>query len=118
MIRGLEKNAYAAIDYRFWVPWLGTAAFLAGVVWPFVGVFAAVGPERWCYASIIAVMLALGCHQPRHTGGRWWHGLFLPVGLAVLHYAVLRAVLLTQLRGGITWRGTFYALRDLRRNRV
>jgi hypothetical protein len=31
MIRGLEKNAYAAVDYRWWVPPLGPAGAGAGV---------------------------------------------------------------------------------------
>jgi hypothetical protein len=66
----------------------------------------------------VAVMLGLGCDQTRFTGGRWWHGLFLPVGLVVIVATVLRSMAVTLGTGGIRWRGTFYRLRDLKQNKV
>jgi glycosyltransferase involved in cell wall biosynthesis len=118
MIRGLEKNAYAAVDYRFWVPPLGALALGAGVLWPLVALFVTTGPVWWCYVGTVAVMLALGCDQTRFTGGRWWHGLFLPVGLVVIVATVLRSMAVTLGTGGIRWRGTFYRLQDLKDNKV
>jgi hypothetical protein len=119
MIRGLEKNAYAGADYRFWLPPLGAAVTLLAYLWPFVGVFLCAGPARWCYLGVIGVMLALGCDQVRFAGGRrWWHGLFLPVGVAAFSYMLLRSQFITHARGGITWRGTFYPLRELKENRL
>lgn len=118
MIRGLEKNAYAAVDYRWWVPPLSLLALALGVLWPLVALFVATGPAWWCYAGVVAVMLALGCDQPHFTGGRWWHGLFLPIGLVVIVATVLRSMVITLWTGGIRWRGTFYPLRELKRNRL
>lgn len=119
MIRGLEKNAYAGADYRFWVPPVGALLVLLGFLWPFAALFVATGPALWCYVATIVLMLALGCDQVRFAGGKaWWHGLFLPAGMAVFSYMLLRSQIVTHVKGGITWRGTFYALRDLRRNRV
>ncbi len=119
MIRGLTKNAYAGADYRFWVPPLGALLVLLGYLWPLVAVFVTTGPERWCYAGAVAVMLALGCDQVRFAGGRQaWHGLLLPFGMAAFSYMLLRSQFITIVQGGITWRGTFYPLRDLKRNRV
>lgn len=118
MIRGLTKNAYAGADYRFWVPPLGAALVLLGYIWPVVALFVATGPAWWCYAGAVALMLALGCDQPRFAGGRWWHGLFLPLGMAVFGYILLRSMAVTHWTGGITWRGTFYRLRELKRNRL
>jgi len=76
------------------------------------------GPARWCYAGAVALMLGLGCDQTRFTGGRWWHGLFLPVGMTVFSYILLRSMVVTLWTGGIRWRGTFYPLRELKRNRL
>jgi glycosyltransferase involved in cell wall biosynthesis len=118
MIRGLEKNAYAAVDYRWWVPPLGLLALATGVVWPLVALFVTTGPAWWCYAGTVAVMLALGCDQSRFTGGRRWHGLFLPAGLVVIVATMLRSTAVTLWTGGIRWRGTFYPLRELKRNRL
>lgn len=106
LVRGLEKNAYAAVDYRWWLPPLGVLALAAGVLWPLAALCATTGPAWWCYASTVAVMLVLGCVQPRFTGGRWWHGLFLPAGLVVIVGAALRSMAVTLWAGGIRWRGT------------
>ena len=40
--------------------------------------------------------------------------LFIPVGLLILSVMVLRSVILCRARGGIVWRGTKYATKDLR----
>ncbi len=118
MIRGLTKNAYAGADYRFWVPPLGAAALLLGYVWPVVALFFTTGPALWLNAAAVAVMLGLGCDQTRFAGGRWWHGLFLPPGMAVFSYILLRSQAVTHWTRGITWRGTHYPLRELKANRL
>jgi glycosyltransferase involved in cell wall biosynthesis len=118
MIVGLEKNSFPAADYRVWVPPLGASLVLALYVWPLAGVLVSEGPARWCYAGAVALMLGLGCDQTRFTGGRWWHGLFLPVGMAVFSYILMRSMAVTLWTGGIRWRGTFYRLRDLKENKV
>lgn len=118
MIRGLTKNAYAGTDYRFWVPPVGVAAIVAGYLWPVAALFLTAGPAWWCYAGSVVVMIGLGCDQTRFAGGRWWHGLFLPFGMAVFAYILLRSQAVTHWTGGITWRGTHYPLRDLKANRL
>jgi glycosyltransferase involved in cell wall biosynthesis len=118
MIRGLTKNAYAGADYRFWVPPLGAALLGLGYFWPMAALFLTTGPAWWCYAGAVALMLLVGCDQPRFAGGRWWHGLFLPLGMAVFSYILLRSMAVTHWTGGITWRGTFYRLRELKRNQL
>jgi hypothetical protein len=42
--------------------------------------------------------------------------LTFPVAAALVLYAMLRSTLVTLLRGGVVWRGTFYPLDELRRN--
>jgi len=118
MIRGLTKNAYAGTDYRIWVPPLGAAAIAVGYLWPLAALFLTTGPAWWCYVGCVAVMLGLGCNQTRFAGGRWWHGLFLPFGMAVLAFILLRSQAVTLWTGGITWRGTHYPLAELKANRL
>ena len=118
MICGLTKNAYAGADYRFWVPPLGAAALVMGYLWPVAALFLTNGHAWWFNAGSVAVMLGLGCDQTRFAGGRRWHGLFLPLGMAVFAYILLRSQAVTHWTGGITWRGTHYPLHDLKRNRL
>jgi hypothetical protein len=42
--------------------------------------------------------------------------LTLPVSLTLVLYAMLRSMVVTTARGGVVWRGTFYPLRELRRD--
>jgi len=118
MIHGLTKNAYAGADYRPWLPPLAAVIVLLGYLWPLVALFVTAGAERWCYAGAVLLMLGLGCDQTRFTGGRWWHGLLLPFGMATFSYMLLRSMAITHWTGGITWRGTFYPLRELKENRL
>ena len=118
MVRGLEKNGYAATDYCPWLVGLGAAGQALFFLWPIAALGLTHGATWGLHAGAVAVMLGLGCDQTRFTGGRWWHGLFLPLGAAVFGYAVVRSMVVTLRRGGIVWRGTFYPLRELRANRL
>jgi hypothetical protein len=40
----------------------------------------------------------------------------LPVAAAVVVYSMLRSMGITLLRSGVTWRGTFYPLKELRQH--
>lgn len=117
-VRGLEKNAFAGVDYRVSVICGALVAHLVGVFLPLLAVVAAVGPDRWLWAATIAVMLGVAMDNHRFDGGRWWHGLFLPVGIAVMDYVLVRSMVLAFWRGGIIWRGTHYKLRELMANKL
>jgi cellulose synthase/poly-beta-1,6-N-acetylglucosamine synthase-like glycosyltransferase len=118
MIHGLTKNAFAAADYRWWAAPASTLALVVGIWWPFVALGVATGPAWWCYLASVGIMWGLACDQARFTGGRWWYGFFLPVGMVVMNHIVWRSTIVTYWTGGITWRGTFYPLEYLKNNRV
>jgi hypothetical protein len=42
--------------------------------------------------------------------------IFFAPAIAVLLFALMRSMVLTLKRGGVKWRGTFYPLKELRRN--
>jgi glycosyltransferase involved in cell wall biosynthesis len=118
MISGLTKNAYACADYRWWIPFTGAAVVAALFLWPLAAVTLTTGTARWLYGGGVAIMLVLGCDQTRFTGGRWWHGILLPIGMAIFSYALLRSMVVTHWQGGVVWRGTHYPLRELKANRL
>jgi hypothetical protein len=47
----------------------------------------------------------------------WWPALLWPIGEVLLIVGVLRSTWLAVLRGGVTWRGTFYPLEELEAGR-
>jgi len=118
MVHGLTKNAYAAADYRPWAPPAGATLLFALYVWPVLALFFTSGPAWGLHAASVALMLALGVDQTRFTGGPRWHGLFLPFGMAVFSFILLRSQWVAHRTGGITWRGTHYPLRELKKNVV
>lgn len=118
MILGLSKNAYAGADYRWWLPFLFAASVAVLFLWPCVALVVTHGAARWCYVASVSIMLALGCDQTRFTGGRWWHGVLLPIGMVIFSYALLRSMVVTHWQRGIVWRGTHYPLNELKANRL
>lgn len=116
MAHNLTKNFFAVFRFR-------PAALVAGVIVlsllffaPFAGLFA---PWPIRSASLVALaMIALAhSYSSRHFTGISILYLFtLPIGAALLLYALLRSMILTLHRGGVVWRGTFYPLHELRRH--
>jgi hypothetical protein len=85
---------------------------------PFVTVFAAHG---WIRAfSAIAVVAALSVHGcvAAVTKVSPLYALTHPLGALIFAYMVARSVAVTLWRGGVTWRGTFYPLDELKRGVV
>lgn len=114
MIRGLEKNSLAALDYRPGALLPITAAMLLLHLWPWVGLFATQGASWWCCAGALAIQLLARLDMLRLAGWSrrcllWW-----PVAPLVSLGALWRAVALTLRRGGVAWRGTRYPLAMLR----
>lgn len=118
LVRGLTKNAYAGVDYRAWMILGGVAAHALFFFWPLAALGLTGGAERWLYVAAVAAMLTVAVENTRADGGRAWHGLFLPVGLLIMDYILVRSMLVTHGQRGIVWRGTHYPLRELKENRL
>jgi len=113
-VRGLEKNSLAALGYRPWLLLAAAPMQIATMCWPFLAVFLTAGATRWINLAVVALLLVLQVALLHGGSLRRRVALLLPVGVLLVIYAYLRAVLLTYTRGGIRWRGTFYSLQDLR----
>lgn len=118
MIRGLEKNSFAFLDYS--VPRTIAAALgvLAACVWPLAGAWAGPPLAGMLYIVSILVMLGLGVEicRRQELGMQW--GLLFPVGGVLMVVALLNSMFRTLRQDGIEWRGTLYPLERLRRNRL
>lgn len=116
IIRGLEKNAFAGARYS--VP------HVAGGV--LVNLIIAVLPLGlllpWPLGGIAAIMMAMFAGTYLLVGREVGYGsaitLFYPMGAALFAYVLARSTYVTLRDGGITWRGTFYPLAELKRGMV
>jgi uncharacterized membrane protein (UPF0136 family) len=118
VIRGLEKNAFSGADYSIPLVLMGILIHMLCSIWPFLAVFVTRGTVQGIYlATVVLIMLAVA-DSARFHHSRPWYALGYPVMSALFVYILLRTMLLNLVQGGIYWRGTFYALKELKRNRV
>lgn len=118
MIRGVTKNFFAGTGYSL----AAVAAGVTGLLWvsvlPFVGVVLASGGARWLVAAAVAGAVCFQAGVARVMRASPLYALTHPIGAVLLFYAVMRSTVATLRHGGVTWRDTFYPLKDLRRGSV
>ena len=117
MIGIMEKNYFAAMDYR-----TGAAVGL-GVIGLILFGGAFLGPLTGTRAGYAAGLAFLSLAWPASVaasrlGWSRWMALFTPFIFPVVFYAILNSAMVTLRQGGIRWRDTFYPLDLLRRGSV
>ncbi|MEE2941732.1 MAG: glycosyltransferase family A protein [Planctomycetota bacterium] len=117
MIRGLEKNAFAGVRFRLWFVALATAALLGLFVAPWLLASApwVAGPERGLFAACAALHVVGAARAASDAGLPRWTGLLFPLGVLLFLVILWRSTLVTLFTGGVRWRGTRYALGELKR---
>lgn len=118
VVRGLEENAFSGADYNVPLVVSGAAAQLLCSVWPFIAVLVTTGPVRWIYLATVSLILLVAADSARFHNARPWYAIGYPLTSALFAYILLRTMVLNLWQGGIYWRGTFYPLKELKRNRV
>ncbi len=113
-IRGVEKNAFAGLNYS-WIRTLGACAVVLSLWWlPWFGL-AAVRGANLLALSALSLQLLLGSGAAIALGLAPAWGVFAPVSVTLCVFALLRSAVLTTVRRGVVWRGTSYPLRDLKK---
>ena len=69
--------------------------------------------DRDAALASVAGMYVLSSRTSRISA---WYAVFFPVSGALIVYSMLRSMAVTLRDGGVTWRGTFYPLAELRKN--
>jgi cellulose synthase/poly-beta-1,6-N-acetylglucosamine synthase-like glycosyltransferase len=118
VIQGLEKNLFAGTDYRLGLTLAGILFNLSFCLWPWLAVFLTQGPERLFYLVTCITMVLVAADGARFHGFNRWTAVAFPLTVALFTFIVLRTLILTLAQGGIYWRGTFYSLKELKKNRV
>jgi hypothetical protein len=118
VIRGVTKNFFAAFGYNLPLALAILVAMPLLHVLPFVGLFVTHGWIRVFCA--IAAAAALCMHAGADVANKVspLYALTHPLGAMLVTYMIARSVAVTLWQGGVTWRGTFYPLKDLKRGVV
>ncbi len=115
LARGLEKNLYAALAAWRPLPALAKLAVLAPLA-PAPLLILLIGSPllRVIVLALWLLHLALARSVARSFGQPRFAAFSFPLGIALLLVIALRALALAHWRGGIDWRGTHYALAELK----
>lgn len=116
MVRGLTKNAFAAIEFRLPLAVLATAALLAGCVAPPVlAALPVLDPVPRALLAATALLQMVGAAESAASAGlRRGVGVAFSAGVVVFLWTLWRSVAIALLKGGVTWRDTTYDLAELR----
>jgi hypothetical protein len=115
-LRGIEKNGSTGAGNAAAIC-AGLVAFAAVDVMPLVAALA--GPA-WLRALGVATALfawVANIAILRATCRLWAPALLWPVGSLLFAFGTARSIVLAKLRGGVSWRGTFYTLAELEAGR-
>ena len=113
MVKIMEKNYFAAIDFRVGLVLAGSALVIlvsSIIVWGLMTRTAAGLAAAFSPLSLILPAAILA----RRLGWAWPCAIFTPLMIPVFWYALLNSTFVTLRQGGIRWRETFYPLDTLR----
>ena len=118
LVLGLEKNVFAGTDYRLWFAISGVIFNMVAILWPFFALFFTSGVTLLLYALIVLAIGLIAADGARFHGFSPWFALGFPLTAGLFTFIIVRSFTCNLIKGGITWRGTFYPLAELRKNRV
>jgi hypothetical protein len=118
MVRGLEKNSFSVLGFS----WLrvGVACTLIALIF-LAPVFLLLPPVLPWQISLVVLQLGslifMG-EKMRQRAGIWWVStFFFQLAWPIILWTFLRSAWKVTRAGGVTWRGTFYPMNELREGR-
>ena len=117
MVKIMEKNYFAALDFRLWLVLAGSAVVIlvSGIL--FIGLMTGSVAGLAAGLSPLSLILPAGIIA-RRLGWSWPCAVCTPFMFPVFLYALLNSTFVTLRQGGIRWRDTFYPLDALRAGNV
>jgi glycosyltransferase involved in cell wall biosynthesis len=118
VVNNLTKNFFAVMSFQTWRALLSCLGMAILNYLPFIGVLIAHGWARVPYAVALASMLFLYSGIWKQAEIHPWYFFLHPVSTSLFIYTMLRSTFVTLHNDGVNWRGTHYALEELRKGLV
>ncbi|OIJ15630.1 glycosyl transferase [Anaerobacillus arseniciselenatis] len=116
-IIGLEKNTFAGLFYSYFMVLFSISGIFISQIWPFVALFVTEGATRFLYGVVILLLFFVYQQTANVMAkGALKYFVVFPISSLIFMYCIARATILTTIRGGIVWRGTFYPLHQLKKD--
>lgn len=115
VVANLEKNLFAFLQFRIALVLTvcATTSFLC--IGPFAGFFLAAGWARAPFALAVTLIAIAYTYAGRYMASSPLLFLTCPVAAVVFAYATLQSAFVALRDGGVTWRGTKYSLKELKK---
>ncbi len=117
-VDGLMKNSFAVVGYHATAALGGVLLNLVTALVPLLAIVLGGPAARLAGLGALLFQVLAARALAREIPTRVRTALVFPVSCLLLAWVLLRATVLTLWRRGIRWRGTFYPLSELRRNRI
>jgi len=118
VIKGMTKNMFAGFDFNVAKTLLGVSGIFVISVLPILGIIFARGPAQIAAGLAAAVAMLFEAQLMTQAKASRWFGVTHALGAMIVCYIIVRSMVVTLGRGGVVWRGTFYALEELKRRLV
>jgi GT2 family glycosyltransferase len=118
IILGTTKNFYATTGFRLWVVCGQVGALLLMFLVPWVALPFVHGWARIFAAAAIVVPMMAQAGAAMEFDESPLYAMTQPLGALIFAWMVVRSTIVTLWQGGITWRGTFYPIEELKQGVV
>jgi len=116
LINGLMKNAFAFFNYKMANVLLGVMTVAMMNILPPLAFFITSGITRNLFGAAVIIRLLSFAYGFSKTGINPWYFVWSIVTAYIYIFIVLKAAITTIKNGGVTWRGTYYSLDELKAN--
>lgn len=117
-IDGLMKNAFSVVQYNPLLMIAGGIFYLIVGLGPVAALSLGTGSLQFFGGLAVAMQLLVHLAVARQAGLPKRAVMLYPAIYVLFAWILFRALVLNLSQGGIVWRGTFYPLAELRKNRV
>jgi len=118
IVNNLTKNFFAVLSFQWWRTLLSAFGLAFLNFGPFLGLWLAHGWARIPYGIALGSMFSIYIGMSRRSAVPAYYFLLHPVSTTLFIYTLLRSMIVTLWNDGIVWRGTKYALEELRKGMV
>ena len=118
LVNGLLKNSFAAYNYNPILLILSNMGLLLFGVYPFAAVFITGGITQVIYLIAMHGIIIAYSKSTKYTGAKKWYVIAFPFVTLLFIFIQIRAMFYVLANKGITWRGTFYPLAELKNKQI